>query len=120
RRLSKIFVLVLAGITPFPAIASAVLIDALDSARQWRVMRIEFSGNQKFSADELEAVIVTRERPWYRFWEDRPTFDPVTFTTDLERLRRFFESRGYYRATITYDLGVDQEQGMITARIRTV
>jgi len=120
RRLSKIFLLVLVGITSFPAIASAVLIDALDSARQWRVARIEFSGNHKFSADELAAILVSKERPWYRFWEDRPAFDPVTFTTDLERLRRFFESRGYYRATITYDLGVDQDRGLVTALIRIV
>ena len=118
KRFSRIFVLVLAGIAPFPAIASAVLIDALDSARQWRVARIEISGNQIFSADELEAVIVTQERPWYRFWEDRPVFDPATFTTDLERLRRFFESRGYYRAMITYDLDLDEERGLVTARIR--
>jgi len=118
RRLSQIFFLLLAGVTTLPRIASAVLIDALDPAREWRVARIEFSGNQKFSDDELTAAIVTAERPWYRFWGARPAFDPVTFTTDLERLRRFYESRGYYRAVITYDLDVDQERGLITARFR--
>ena len=118
RRLSHIFFLLLAGVTTLPRIASAVLIDSLDPSRQWRVARIEFSGNQKFSDDELTAAIVTTERPWYRFWGDRPAFDPITFTTDLERLRRFYESRGYYRAVITYDLDVDQERGLITARFR--
>ncbi|HEX5022480.1 MAG TPA: outer membrane protein assembly factor BamA [Candidatus Binatia bacterium] len=118
RRLSRVVFLLLACVTTLPRVASAVLIDALDPARQWRVMRIEFSGNQKFPDDELTAAIVTTERPWYRFWGDRPAFDPITFTTDLERLRRFYESRGYYRAVITYDLDVDQERGLITARFR--
>jgi outer membrane protein insertion porin family len=117
-RLTNIFVLLLAGLTTFPRAASAVLIDALDPARQWRVARIEFSGNQKFSDDELTAAIVTTGRLWYRFWEDRPALDPVTFTTDLERLRRFYESRGYYRAVITYDLDVDEERGLVSVRVR--
>ena len=118
KRLSKIVLLVLAGFTSFPSIASAILIDALDPARQWRVARIEFSGNRKFSDDELKAAIVTQERPWYRFWEDRPVFDPVTFTADLERLLRFYESRGYYRAMIDYDLEIDQKEGLLTAQVR--
>jgi outer membrane protein insertion porin family len=117
-RLCKIVILSLAGFTIFPRSALAILIDALDPARQWKVAEIEVTGNQKFSADELIGAIVTKERPWYRFWEDRPVLDPVTFTTDLERLRRFYESRGYYRAVITYDLDLDQERGLITARIR--
>ena len=37
----------------FPERASAVLIDALDTTRQWKVEAIEFSGNKTFSADEL-------------------------------------------------------------------
>ena len=68
---------------------------------------IEFSGNEKFSQDELRAAIVTQQRPWYRFWEDRPVLDPVTFGTDLERLQRFYESHGYYGTVVTYDLDVD-------------
>ena len=62
--------------------------------------------------------MVTKERPWYRFWQERPAFDPVTFTTDLERLRRFYEAEGYYSAVITYDLDADREHEWITARIK--
>ena len=36
--------------------------------QSWRVRQIEFSCNKQFAADELSAVIVTKERPWYRFW----------------------------------------------------
>lgn len=115
KRFSKILLLVLAGFSSFPKSALAVLVDALDPTRQWKVARIEFSGNQKFSDDPLRAAIVTKERPWYRFWEERPALDPVTFTTDLERLRRFYEAEGYYSAVITYDL--DAERELITVRI---
>ena len=89
----------------------------LDVSRQWKTRRIEFSGNEKFSSSELTDAIVTKARPWFRFWEDLPEFDPVTFETDLERLRRYYESRGYYETTITYDLEIDAERETVAARI---
>lgn len=91
--------------------------DALDPSRQWKVERIEFSGNKTFSTDELGTVIVTKERPWYRFWDERPAFDPITFGTDLERLQRYYEARGYYETTVGYDLDVDNERGLVAARV---
>ena len=118
KRLSKILLLVLAGVFSFSESALAVLVDALDPATQWKVARIEFSGNQKFPDDTLGAVIVTKERTWYRFWEERPAFDPVTFTADLERLRRFYEAEGYYAAVITYDLDTDREPELVRVQIK--
>ena len=106
----------LAAFSIFPHTACAVLLDALDPARQWRVQRIEFFGNKLFAGDELSAGIVTKERPWYRFWEDRPAFDPVSFETDLERLRRFYESRGYYNTDVTYDLNLNTEDSLVAIR----
>lgn len=118
KRLAKILLLVLAGSPSFPKTALAVLVDALDPAKQWRVAGIEFSGNEKFPDDSLRDAIVTKERPWYRFWEERPLFDPVTFTTDLERLRRFYEAEGYYSGVISYDLDADRERELITVRFK--
>jgi len=96
---------------------AAIPLDALDSARQWRVKRIDFSGNKKISKDELDEIMTTKERPWYRFWEDRPVFDPVTFGTDLERLQRLYESRGFYGTTLSPDLEVDEADALVTAHI---
>jgi outer membrane protein insertion porin family len=115
--LCKILVAALAALCALTGTASAILLDALDVSREWRVERIEFSGNKVLTADELSDAIVTKTRPWYRFWEDRPVFDPVTFGSDLERLQRFYESRGYYGTTVTYDLTVDNDRGFITAQI---
>ena len=117
RPLSKTVIALLIGLMLFPERASAVLIDALDTTRQWKVEAIEFSGNKTFSADDLSEVMTTKARPWYRLWEDRPSFDPITFQNDLETLRRFYESKGYYETTIAYDLVVDEPKTSITARI---
>jgi outer membrane protein insertion porin family/translocation and assembly module TamA len=106
----------LALFSSFPRRACAVLLDALDPARQWRVQRIDFFGNKQVASDELIAAIVTKERPWYRFWEERPAFDPVSFEVDLQRLRRFYESRGYYDTDITYDLNPDTENSLLAIR----
>jgi outer membrane protein insertion porin family len=110
-------VLALAGLSFLTNSASAVLIDALDPIRQWQVQEIKFSGNKIFSNDDLSDAMITKARPWYRFWEDRPQFDPVTFTSDLERLKRFYETRGYYDAAVSYDLEVDDSNGLISPRI---
>jgi outer membrane protein assembly complex protein YaeT len=115
--LCKILIATLAALYALTGSASAILLDALDTSQEWRVDRIEFSGNKVLTADELSDAIATKTRPWYRFWEDRPVFDPVTFGNDLERLRRFYESRGYYGTIVTYDLSVDNERGFITAQI---
>ena len=116
-RTCRLVVFFLTGFLTCPQSVTAVLLDALDPTRQWRVEQIEFSGNELFSEDALSDVIVTRERLWYRFWDERPVFDPVTFRTDLERLRRFYEANGYYEAAIAYDLDVDQERGLVTVEI---
>jgi outer membrane protein assembly complex protein YaeT len=78
---------------------------------------MEFSGNEIFSDNQLKEFIVTQERPWYRFWGDRPMFDPVTFRADLERLQRYYEANGYYEAAITYDLAVDSERSLVAVQI---
>ena len=109
--------MLLAALSLFPPSVLAAVIADLDPARQWKTAGIEFSGNEKLSADELRDAMVTKTRPWFRFWEDLPPFDPVTFETDLERLRRYYESRGYYEATVTYDLEIGPESSEVTARI---
>jgi outer membrane protein assembly complex protein YaeT len=109
--------MVLAALSIFPQSVLAAAIADLDPARQWKVARIEFFGNEKFSGDELRDAMVTKQRPWFRFWDDLPEFDPVTFETDLERVRRYYESRGYYEAAVTYDLDVDAEHSAVAARI---
>ena len=97
--------------------ASAIQVEALDPSREWQVDKIEISGNDHFSDSQVMAEMISQSRPWYRFWEERPLFDPVTFATDLVRLRRFYEAEGYFRSRITHDLAVDEIRGLVSPRV---
>ena len=77
--------------------------DELD-AREWHVKRVDIHGNKAFSDGTLEAEILTQPRAWYTPWRSRPVFDTATFEKDLERLKRFYERRGYFETRIVYDL----------------
>ena len=112
------FFLVLAFYALLIGPLNAAQLESLDPARQWRVRDIDFIGNERFSNRRLSSEIITQARPWFRFWEQRPEFDAVTFATDVERLRRFYETQGYYNSQITYDLDVEQGDGLVSARIQ--
>jgi outer membrane protein assembly complex protein YaeT len=83
--------------------AVGLTLDELD-AREWHVKQVEIHGNEQFSTAVLRAEVLTEPRPWYTPWRARPVFDPGTFEKDLERLRRFYESHGYFETRIVYDL----------------
>ena len=97
--------------------ASAIQVEELDPSREWRVEKVEISGNQRFPDSQLLTEMVIQARPWYRFWEERPLFDPVTFATDLDRLRRFYQSEGYYKSRITHNIDPDETRGLVSLEI---
>jgi outer membrane protein insertion porin family len=97
-----------------------IQLEELDAARQWRARKIEISGNTKFSDSEILGELLTKVQPWYSFWEKANVFDPITFREDLERIRRFYEARGYYRARVNYDLAVDPQAGELEVKIEVV
>jgi outer membrane protein assembly complex protein YaeT len=98
----------------------AIEIDKLDTTREWRVEKIEITGNSKFSEADLLGEMLTEVKPWYLFWQADNVFDPVAFREDLERLRRFYEARGYYRTQIKHDIIPDFETSLLQIRIEIV
>jgi len=88
------------------SVSHPVTIEALNPSRVYRVETISITGNQHFSASELASAMTTKPRPFYELWKKRPQFDPDTFTNDLNQLRLFYQSHGYYDAHITYDLEI--------------
>jgi len=98
-------------------LAFGLTLEELDPTHQWRVNKLVISGNHTFSSQELRATLLTKERPWYLPWQERPRFDPVTFSTDIERLQRFYEARGYYKRQVTYDLTADEQDALVTVQI---
>jgi outer membrane protein assembly complex, YaeT protein len=88
----------------------ALTLKDLDPGKTLQVKAVEITGNEVFSEDRLRRELVTKGRPWYAFWRERPGFDPLTFETDLKRLKRFYERHGYHKADISYDLTIEQEK----------
>jgi outer membrane protein assembly complex protein YaeT len=96
--------LALVLVAVWPAVAAAVQHDALDPARDWQLKALHFQGNDAVSTDDLRDAMLTKARPWFARWRPYPDLDPVVLGTDLERLRRLYESRGYYQASILHDV----------------
>src|SRR5215813_10316376 len=95
----------------------AMSVNDLNPEQEWRLQRLTVEGNEHFSTDQLRKEIVTKPRPWYFPWRPHPPFDPVTFTTDIERLVRFYRAQGYYHAQVTYDLERQKDDHLIIAHI---
>ena len=114
------FFLLVAGWISLARPVLGIQLEELDAARQWRVEKIEISGNTKFSDSEILRELLTKVRPWYLFWEAENNFDPITFREDLERIRRFYEARGYYRTQVTYDLTADPQSGQLEVKIEVI
>src|SRR5438552_1886352 len=97
------WVLLLGTLVLWAAKAAPLTIDEID-AREWHVKAVEIAGNEAFWTSTLKAEVLTQPRAWYMPWKSRPVFDPTTFQADLERLRRYYESRGYFEARIVCEL----------------
>jgi outer membrane protein assembly complex protein YaeT len=95
--------------------ASAVQLDALDLATDWQLRALIFRGAKAVRPRELRKALVTKTRPWFAVWRDWPPFDPVAFRTDLERIRRTYEARGYYHARVLYDIELPRKGHAIRA-----
>ena len=95
----------------------ALTVEELDPGQEWQLTTLTITGNQHFLTDELRAVLVTHTRPWYAPWRARPRFDLVAFATDMQRLARFYQARGYYKAKVSYDLDVHEADHLVAAHV---
>jgi outer membrane protein insertion porin family len=97
---------------------AALTLDDLDPAEQWWTARLTFVGNTHFSSDALQAGLVTQARPWYTPWQPLPRFDPVAFAADIERIKHFYRTRGYYAVQVEHALEVDTATHRVSATVR--
>jgi outer membrane protein insertion porin family len=95
--------------------ATAATLNELDPSLHYETGAITFSGNHDFSDSGLLAVIQTKTRPAYKFWQRRPAFNPTTFKADLDRIKSFYRVHGYYEANTGYDLTVNRK--LVSAKI---
>jgi outer membrane protein insertion porin family len=97
--------------------AHAIPVESLDTSRDWAVKGLEIKGNKNFSSGDIEEILQTKTRPWYTPWRERPRFDPDTFAADLQRVERFYQSKGYYEARVSHDLNIDEARQLVTPTI---
>lgn len=83
------------------------------------VRDLSFEGNDALSDRKIRKKILTEEVPWWPFAK-RSAFDPVVWQTDLKRIERLYQSRGYFQAQVVRDQVVpDPPDGVrLTAEVR--
>ncbi|HYO59569.1 BamA/TamA family outer membrane protein [Archangium sp.] len=73
---------------------------------QPKVVDLEIEGAEEVSASDIKEKIVTSETPW---WEPFNPFvgpnyfDENTWLADLRRIKRFYQSQGYYQMRLESD-----------------
>jgi outer membrane protein insertion porin family len=100
---------------PSPSLAMPV--EELDPNREWQIKDLIISGNKEIGSSDVEDALSTKTRAWYTPWRARPVFDPAVFASDLERIVKFYQDKGYYETKVTHDLAVDDKEGLVTATI---
>jgi len=81
------------------------------------VRRIAFVGNERFSERRLRGEIITTEARWWRFFSSNDNYDPDRIEFDREKLREFYNDRGYadFRVTsVVAELTPDQRDFFVT------
>lgn len=69
---------------------------------EWVVGDIEIEGHAHLDQGEVEKLVFTKTRPWYKFWQQRPAFEVAGFEADLERIARAHEAEGFYRVRVDW------------------
>jgi outer membrane protein assembly complex protein YaeT len=98
------------------ATARAVPPEAVEPGRDWRVRSVTIHGNDAVAESKLTEAMLTKPRPWYRFWEfwkPRPALDPIVFRDDVDRVRQIYRNEGYYHARVTADVVVPAEGDLV-------
>jgi len=96
---------------------------------QFEITSITLEGSSTFTTSELRAQMTTRETPGsfnkflYRNISERlgrkdEFFNAVTFAGDAERLRKFFENRGFSEVRVDTAMLFDRENGTVDLTIR--
>ena len=71
------------------------LIFEIDEGSEAKIKKINFVGNEKYSASDLQNIMMSKESRWYRVFGNSATYDPEKMNYDKELLRRFYLKNGY-------------------------
>src|SRR5262245_42954680 len=82
-----------------------------------RVRSIEFTGLHALNADQLAERLFTQQRPYWRFWADRPPFDQATLDADMQRIADVYREHGHYEASAHYTLKWNETHDLVSIEI---
>ena len=66
------------------------------------IKKLDIAGNRALSDGAIEDKILTTKTGWWPFAK-KYRFDPVIWSTDLQRIKRLYQTRGYYQAEVVRD-----------------
>ncbi len=74
--------------------------------------KIEFIGDVDLIAGEFDRATLLKichieYPPFYKIWKDNPTFDELEVSTFVERVKKYAQSMGYYKATVSSEIRED-------------
>ncbi len=81
------------------------------------IRSINFIGNEEYSDQRLRSEIVTSQSRWWSFFSSNDNYDPSRMEYDRERLRGFYQNKGYYDFRVesaVAELTPDQKDFYIT------
>ncbi|MCI5043543.1 MAG: outer membrane protein assembly factor BamA [Aquisalinus sp.] len=92
----------------------------IDEGPTTGVAKVNFSGNEIFSDQDLRDVVITAESRWYKFFESNDNYDPDRLEYDRELLRQHYTKLGYADFQVvaaTAELTPDREDFFITFQV---
>jgi translocation and assembly module TamA len=67
------------------------------------VKKVELEGAEQVSKSDIKKKIATAETGWWWPFATKQRFDPVTWQSDLRRIERIYQSRGFFQAEVVSD-----------------
>ncbi|MCX6121540.1 MAG: BamA/TamA family outer membrane protein [Ignavibacteriales bacterium] len=87
---------------------------------------IRFEGNEELNTDQFLAVIRTRETPWavqkwiynrfdkeILFGKKPEYFDPITFVSDYQQIKKYYEDNGFFHAKVDTSIVVHPDKNKV-------
>src|SRR5262245_52657009 len=91
------------------SVANAATLSDLAQGHKYFLATLAFEGNHRLLDADLAAVMQLKPRQELKIWKPRPEFEADILVADLHRLKQLYRSRGYYEASIAYDLTINRD-----------